>query len=145
MFTRGALAAFLMLAACSGAEQSPDIAITDARARATVPGQTSSAVYLTITNKGGDDRLVSVATAAGAASLHSTSMDGGVMRMRPLDGLVIPAGARVELKPGGTHIMLMGIKQPLAPGSTLPLDLKFERFGERRVTARVEALSGATM
>jgi copper(I)-binding protein len=56
-------------------------------------------------------------------------MDNGVMRMRPLEGLDVPKDGTVELKPGGTHVMLMGLKQPLQSGATLELDLKFEKSG----------------
>ena len=144
MTRRGALGALLLLAACSGPQLSPEIAVTHAWARATAPGGTTSAAYLTIDNKGGEDRLVGISIPAGSASLHSTSMDGGVMRMRPLDSLVVPARSAVALEPGGIHIMLMGLRQPLTAGSTLPLELRFERSGTRQVTATVRPPSGAS-
>lgn len=65
--------------------------------------------------------------------------------MRPLAELEVPANSTVELKPGGTHVMVMGLKAPLTAGSTLDLDLKFEKSGERHVTAEVRAADGATM
>lgn len=132
-----ALAVLLLLASCGGEGPQPAIAVEDAWARATAPGRTSSAAYFTIANTGGRDRLLSVSSPAGAVSLHSTSMDGGVMRMRPLDALEIPADSTVELAPGGTHVMIAGLSEPLAAGSALPLDLTFERSGERRVNAEV--------
>jgi copper(I)-binding protein len=133
-----AAAAALMLASC-GTSVDPDIAVEAAWARATLPGQMSSAAYFTITNKGGEDELMSVSSPAGDASLHSTSMESGVMKMRPLPGLAIPASATVTLAPGGTHVMLMGLKQPLAAGSSIQLDLNFRKSGERRVEATVKA------
>lgn len=140
------LFAALLLASCKPASSPPAVSIDNAWARATVPGQMGSAAYFTIHNSGGQDRLMSVASPAADASLHSTSMDNGVMRMRPLDALAIPAKGTVELKPGGTHVMLMALKQPLQAGQTLELDLKFEKSGERRVMAEVRpATAGAGM
>jgi copper(I)-binding protein len=136
--------AALLLASCS-ASSPPAIAIDDAWARATVPAQMSSAAYFTIRNSGGPDALVSISSPSANASLHSTSMDNGVMRMRPLASLDVPANATVELKPGGTHIMLMDLKAPLAAGSTIELDLRFEKSGERRVEAQVRPADGAAM
>lgn len=139
------LAAFaaLLLAGCSASP--PSVSVDDAWARATVPGQTSSAAYFMIRNTGGADKLLAITSPSGDASLHSTSMQAGVMRMRPLAELELPANSTVELKPGGTHIMLTGLKAPLTAGSTIELDLKMEKSGERHVTAQVRPASGAMM
>ena len=67
------------------------------------------------------------------------SMDGDVMRMRQVEAIEVPAGQRVELKPGGLHLMLMGLKQALPAGTRLPLKLRFERAGEVQVELAVEA------
>ena len=136
--------AALLLASCT-ASAPPAISVDDAWARATLPEQTSSAAYFTIRNTGGADTLLTISSQSGAASLHSTSMDNGVMRMRPLARLDVPANGTVELKPGGTHVMLMGLKSSLTPGSTIDLDLKFEKSGERHVTAKIRAASGGMM
>jgi len=136
--TAPALAALLLLSCASKKSEPPQISISDAWSRATVAGQSSAAAYLTVANTGdGDERLLQVSTAIGQSSLHSTTMDNGVMRMRPLTSLDIPAHSTVDLKPGGTHIMIMGVKQPLAAGSSFPLTLKFDRSGERTVTVAV--------
>jgi hypothetical protein len=146
MKIHAALAA-LLLAACSSQSAAPSIKVSDAWSRATVARQTSGAVYLVLANGGGEDRLVSVATPAGDASIHSSSTEGGVMRMRPLHDLPVPANSTVELKSGGTHIMIMGLKAPLAAGSSFPLDLKFDKSGQMRVTVKVRpaTANGATM
>jgi copper(I)-binding protein len=123
----------------------PGISVEGAWARATLPGQTSSAAYFTIRNDGGPDKLLSVSSTAANASLHSTTMDNGVMRMRPVAGIDVPANSTVELKPGGTHVMMTGLKAPLTPGSTIPLDLKFEKSGDRHVIATVRPANGAGM
>ncbi len=136
----------LLLASCKPASAPPAVSVDGAWARATVPGQMGSAAYFTIRNAGGPDKLLSVTSPAADASLHSTSMDNGVMRMRPLQALDVPEKGTVELKPGGTHVMLMGLKQPLQAGLALGLDLKFEKSGERKVSADVRpADAGAGM
>jgi copper(I)-binding protein len=139
------------LALCVGighaalAQSSAPIEITHAWARATAATAKTGAAYLTIANKSAsDDRLVAVAaTVATKAELHVTSMDNGVMKMRPLDGVDIKAGGQAELKPGGMHIMLVGLAAPLKEGQTFPLTLTFEKAGKVEVTVTVEK-AGAT-
>ena len=128
----------LMLAACA---KSPDdaarIAVSDAWARPTGPAQSGTAAYMTIANSGGGDRLTGVAADIGIASLHSTSLDGGVMRMRPVEAVDLPAGGSAELKPAGVHVMIAGLEQPLPPGSSFRLRLEFEKAGMRNVDVAV--------
>ena len=142
---RWAALAALLLASCHSEGSPPKIEVEDAWARATLPGQASSAAYLTVANAGGGDRLLAVSSPSAAASLHSTSMDNGVMRMRPVERLDVPAKSTVVLEPGGTHVMLMALEQPLAEGSTIELDLQFEKSGERRVEAQVRSATGGGM
>ena len=66
-------------------------------------------------------------------------MEGDVMRMRQVDAIELPPGATVELKPGGMHLMLMGLKQPLKADDKVPLTLRFEKAGEVTVQMSVEA------
>ena len=86
------------------------------------------------------DRLVSVSTPlAKEAELHNMVMEGGIAKMRPLaGGIELPAGQPVTLKPGGMHIMLMGLAEPLRPGDSFPMTLSFEKAGERDVTVTIE-------
>ena len=135
----GAVLAALLLAACSSEGPAPAITLDSAWARATLPGQSATAAYFTIANTGGGDRLVRISSPAGEASLHSTSMDGGVMRMRRLDALDIPANSAIELKPAAIHVMITGLRRPLGAGERLPLELAFERSGERVVVATVRS------
>lgn len=109
-------------------------------ARATAPGQPAGAAYLSIRNAASaDDKLVSVAADVSAGvELHEMKMEGSVMRMRELRALDLPGGKTVELKPGGLHIMLMGLKAPLKQGDKFPLKLTFEKAGEVTVTVNVE-------
>ena len=86
------------------------------------------------------DRLLSAATPiARVVELHTHVREGDVMRMRPVQDIAVPAGATVELRPGGLHVMLIGLTAPLAQGSRVPLTLRFERAGEVQVELAVEA------
>ncbi|MGE0613225.1 MAG: copper chaperone PCu(A)C [Hyphomicrobiales bacterium] len=101
----------------------------------------NSAAYMTIVNGGGkpDVLLGASSDAAGKVEIHQTVRDGDVMRMRLLpDGLELPAGGTVELKPGGAHIMLLGVKSELKEGATAPMTLRFRDAGEVRVELKIE-------
>ncbi|MEZ4767343.1 MAG: copper chaperone PCu(A)C [Caldilineales bacterium] len=100
----------------------------------------NSAVYMVLANGSATpDRLVSAAAdVAGAVEIHETVMDGDVMRMQQLtDGIEIPANGQVELKPGGLHVMLIGLARDLNPGETFPVTLQFEQAGAVTVEAEV--------
>lgn len=135
----------LLLASCTPAESDPEITVVDPWARATVAGQSGTAAYFTIVNAGGADRLLSVASPAAEASLHATTMADGVMRMRPVQAIEVPAAETIALQPGGMHVMLSGIHQPLESGATVALELEFEKSGDRRVEAAVRPASGEAM
>ena len=132
-----ALAAGLVLSSAALA-QTGGLEVADAWARAT-PGKAEiGAAYLTIRSPTAD-RLVAASTpAAKKAELHTMSMAGMVMKMRPVDGVDIPPGEAVSLKPGGVHIMLIGLAKPLKEGEAFPLTLTFEKAGARAVTVAVE-------
>lgn len=102
---------------------------------------TVSAAYMVLTNSGPqEDRLLSATSpAATAIEIHETTMDANnVMQMHPIEGgLVVPANSSVEMKPGGIHIMLIGLTQDIAVGGTVPLTLTFERAGTIEVQAEV--------
>ncbi len=104
--------------------------------RATPPAAKVAGAFMSFTNEGGAaDRLVGGSSPiAEKVEIHTMEMAGGVMKMRPLaDGLEVPAGAKVELAPGGIHIMLIGLKQPIAEGDKVPLTLTFEKGGDIEV------------
>ena len=108
------------------------VAIIQGWARETAPGQVNGGGFLTITNNATQaDRLVSATSPASATvQLHTMSMDGGIMRMRELpQGIPVPTKGVVELKPGGMHIMFIGLKAPFKPGQTVKLTLRFEKAG----------------
>jgi periplasmic copper chaperone A len=111
--------------------------------RVTAPAQMVSTGYMTLTNTGKtDDRLLS-ATSPAVRTLQITTvrMGDGEMRTRAvLDGLTIPAGATVAFKPGGYHLMLIGLKAPLGQGAIVPATLRFQRAGKVRIAFKVEAI-----
>jgi copper(I)-binding protein len=134
-----------LLAAC-GAPAGAQITIEDAWARAAAVGMAgqggagpTSAVYLVIRNEGrAADRLTAARSdVARAAELHESRMDGGVMRMSPVPAIAVPAGGRVELRPGGLHIMLIDLQRELKAGERFPVILQFEQSGPITVQAEV--------
>ena len=112
-------------------------------ARPTVAQQPSGAAFLSIENRGKTaDKLVRAsAPVAKEVQIHSMKMEGDVMRMRELDALEVNPAATVTLQPGGYHIMLIGLKQPLKTGDKFPLMLTFEKAGQVEVTVVVEERS----
>ena len=111
-----------------------DLTLTAPFSRATPPGAPVGGGFLTIANTGAqDDRLVAVRadSITDRAEIHEMAMQGEVMQMRQLpEGLPIPAGATVELKPGGFHLMFMDLKRPLVEGESFNITLAFEKAGE---------------
>jgi len=113
-------------------------------ARATPPGAQTAAAYLTITDHGPADHLVSITTPiAGMTELHETTNDGGVMKMRPVGQLALATGTPVTFAPGGYHIMMMDLKQPLKAGDTFPITLTFEHATPITVQASVAPLGAS--
>ena len=131
------LAACLSLAAC-GQDGDPNIQLGNAWARPT-RGEAPGAVYVAINNKGSaDDRLVSAFTdRAAMAMVHQTELVDGVASMRMAGEINIPAGQRIEMVPGGTHIMLEGLRAPLRTGDSFEIVLKFRKSGDRTVSVDV--------
>ena len=116
-------------------------------ARASAGHGNAGAAFMTITNIGGaDDKLISAATAnAKKTEIHETKMEDGIMKMRMvMGGLTIPAGGKVELKPMGLHVMLMGVTEKLIEGETLMLTLTFEKAGSVELSVPI-AGPGAMM
>jgi hypothetical protein len=125
--------------ACACATLAADApAVTDAWARATPPGTTVGAAYLTIQGGAQADRLVDASSdRAAMVHLHTVEESGGVSKMRGIEAVEIPAGQRVTLAPKSTHLMLMGLDGPLVAGQTFVVTLQFERAGELPVTVTV--------
>ncbi|MEO5775136.1 MAG: copper chaperone PCu(A)C [Sphingomicrobium sp.] len=139
MKCRASLLLLILAASCSPPSE-PDVGADKAWSRPTAAREQAAVVYLNIVNRGAaSDRLLSVHTGDGArASLHESSMEGGVMRMRSLDGgLDVAPHSTVELKPNGTHIMLEGLRAPLRAGTSFLITLRFEKSPEQQVQVQV--------
>jgi len=117
-----------------------DLRIDHPWARAAA-ANTNGAGFMTIRNTGTQpDRLVAASSpVARTVELHTHIREGEVMRMRPVADIPIPAGQTVRLRPGGLHVMLIGLKEPLRQGTEVPLTLRFERAGEVQVMLAIEA------
>jgi len=119
------------------------IHISQPWARATPKGAAAGAGYMTITNKGTTpDRLSCVSDDASAqCQVHSMTMEGGVMKMRPVvGGLEIKPGETITLKPGGYHVMFVDLKHPLEQGKSVEAELKFEKAGTVKVDYPIAAI-----
>jgi copper(I)-binding protein len=133
----------LCVSAPAGAQRVGDLRVDAPWVRATPPGAGVTGGFLTVRNSGTKgDRLLSVSSPAVARiEIHEMRHEDGVMRMRPLrDGLMIPAGATVELAPGGYHLMLFGPKRPFVEGEAVAATAYFEKAGNVEITFRVRGL-----
>ncbi len=143
---RSTIAVASVLAVLSSAQardfRAGDISIDHPWARATAQGQANGAAYMTLDNRGAEDRLVGAeSTAADRVELHTHMDDKGVMRMRRLDSIDLPAGKVTELEPGGLHLMMLELDAPLAVGEKFPLILTFEKAGKVEVEVQVEPVT----
>jgi len=139
------VAAFALSALAQGEAQN-GIAVSEAWARATPPAARTGAVYATIRNSGGaPDRLIGIESdVADGGVIHEMTMEGDVMRMRPLtDGVVVAPGETVALAPGGLHGMLIDLKQPLKAGDTFHATAVFETAGRIEISVPVVAMGAA--
>ena len=136
---------FALLASAALAPAWAQVTVQDPWVRGTVAQQKGTGMFARITSAQ-PARLVSASSpAAGVVEIHEMLMQGDVMRMRAIPGLDLPAGKTVELKPGGLHIMLIDLKQPLEPGKTVPVTLVVETGGKREsieVKVPVRTLAG---
>lgn len=123
LMTAVALAAATLSAFAAGEA----VEVQNAWARATVKGQMATGAFMTLTAKDGAKLVGASSPVAGVAQVHEMKMDAGVMKMNEVKGgLDLPAGKAVELKPGGYHVMLMDLKEPLVKDSTVPVTLLFK-------------------
>jgi len=128
MKLKSLIAAMTLAAATLSALAAGDaVEVKNAWARATVKGQMATGAFMTITAKDGSKLVGAASPVAGVAQVHEMKMEGGVMKMAEVKGgLELPAGKTVELKPGGYHVMLMDLKEPLAKDTTVPVTLMFK-------------------
>lgn len=128
-------ALFLLLAPSLFAQ---DVTVSGAWVRPTPPYVTRTALYATLHNAGGrEDRLIAVAAdIAERAEIHETVIEGGMLRMQPVaGGVAVPAGGEAQLKPGGYHVMLSGLKSAIRRGDSVAVTLTFEHAGAVRIEA----------
>lgn len=139
---KNVLVSALLLSVASLPTWAANISVTDAWARATMPGQPVSGAYMQIQSDA-DARLLSVSsTAVPRVEVHEMKMDGDVMRMREVKAIDLPKGKTVSLAPGGFHLMLMNLKKPIAAGDVIPLTLVVESGGKQQtVEVKAEARS----
>ena len=134
----------VLLALCAGATPvlaaEPAVSVRDAWARATPPDAGVAAVYLTLVGGAQADRLVSATTARAAMTqIHTVTESEGMSRMRPIDGVEVPARKTVLLAPQGLHLMLMNLARPLVAGEHFAVTLTFATAGEVEVDVEVRA------
>jgi copper(I)-binding protein len=130
------LLATLLLAGGAALAQT---SVKDAWVRGTVAQQKATGAFMQITSTQGGKLVSAQSPLAGIAEVHEMAMDGNVMKMRAVPALELPAGKAVELKPGGYHVMLMDLKQPLKDGDSVPLTLVIEGKDGKRETLEVKA------
>lgn len=116
-----------------------DIVVQDPWARASAIAGRNGAAYMMLSNNGNaDDQLVSAsASIAGKTELHTHIVEGNVMKMRPVAGIEVAPGSPTELKPGGLHVMLLDLKQPLKEGENFTLSLTFSKAGKVDVPVKI--------
>lgn len=125
------------------AEAAAPVRVEDAWARAAMAGRNGAAYGRLVNETGEADRLIAVTgDVSEVVEIHEMSMNDGVMQMRKLEALDVPAGGAVMLEPGGNHIMLIGLKEALAEDGNLSLTFVFEKAGEVRVEMPIRKAGG---
>jgi len=128
---------------CAVSAYAQNITVTDAWARATVQGQKATGAFMKITAKDNAKLVGASSPVTGVVEVHEMKMDKDIMKMAALpNGLDLPAGKAVELKPGGYHVMLMDLKAPLAKDSTIPLTLTVQDAKGVKSTVELKLLVG---
>ena len=131
----------LSAAMINGAATAQTVTVADAWVRATVAAQRATGAFLKLSIQGADANLIAASSpVAGVTQIHEMAMSEGVMRMREVTGGVpLKAGQSFELKPGGYHIMMMDLKQPVKAGDRVPLTLTFKQANGQQTTTQVDA------
>ena len=125
-FSKITLVFLLSLGSMAALAQTAAVKVEGAWARATVQGQKGTGAFMSLTAKDGTSLVGVSSPVAGVAEVHEMKMEGDIMKMRAMPALDLPAGKKVELKPGGYHVMLMDLKAPLVKDSTVPVTLTFK-------------------
>ena len=135
MIRTSSLLAAALLATATLSAQAGDISVSDPYALAVPSGQPNSAVFMTLVNNSKENRaLVAAETpSARVVELHTHVHEDGMMKMRKIDKIDIPAGQTVTLKPSGLHVMLIGLKEKLEPGKEAHMNLIFDQGGKDHI------------
>jgi copper(I)-binding protein len=133
------LATFIALLFIASAAAAADVRVENAWARSPAPGQKTVSAYVDLTSASDAVLRSAASPLAGRVELHAMTLDGGIMRMRSIARVDLPAGKTVKLEPGGLHLMLFDLKQPLKPGDKLPLVLNIQGPAASATTVKVEA------
>ncbi|MBM3392802.1 MAG: copper chaperone PCu(A)C [Betaproteobacteria bacterium] len=116
-----------------------DVSVKDAWVRGTTPAQKATGAFMELTSSEAAVLLSAGSPAAGVVEIHTMKMEDGVMKMRAIPKLDLPAGKGIRLAPGGNHIMLMELKQQLKKGEVVPITLKIEGKDKKVQTVEVKA------
>ena len=134
IFGKKPFGVLLLALLCMGQAQAQSVIVKDAWIRGMVQGQTATGAYMELTGKS-NARLVGVTTpVTKSAEVHHMTMENGVMKMFPVDGVEVPAGKTVRLASGGYHVMLTNLQKPLKAGDKVPMQLTFELADKKRET-----------
>jgi hypothetical protein len=133
------VAALSLLIACGSHAQADTPRISDVWVKATLPGASVSAAYMQIQSERAVKLVKVESPAAGLVELHNMNMKDGVMEMKAMDAVDVPAGKQVTLKPGGMHVMMMKVNQPIKAGDKVPLILTFEGADKKPLVVKLDA------
>ena len=130
---------FLLCAAVLAGAAQAQVEVKDPWVRGMVPAQKATGAFMRITSAAPAKLVGASSPAAGVVEIHRSTMEGGVMRMRPVEAIELPAGQTVELRPGGYHVMMMQVAKPLEEGETVPITLVVETADGARESVAIEA------
>ena len=133
LLVAGALAVLVAIPAAA------QVAVADPWVRGTVAGQMATGAFMRLTSRTDLSLVAAASPVAKIVEIHEMKHEGGMMKMSAVDRLALPANKTVELGPGGYHVMLMGLAQPLKEGETVPLTLTFEDKAGKKQTVEVKA------
>ncbi len=139
MFRPALSVAALVLAMTVSLAAQAQVTVKDAWVRATVPQQKATGAFMQLQSVQDVKVISAQSPVAGVVEVHEMSMDGGVMKMRAIPSLALPAGKAVELKPGGYHVMLMDLKGQVKDGDTVPVTLVVEGKDGKRQNIEIKA------
>lgn len=139
MNAKNAAAVFSLAVFACALPASAEVTVKDAWIRGTLPGQKVTGAFMQLSSTADSALVAASSPSAKFVEIHEMKNDGGVMKMKAIDRLALPAGKSVALAPGGYHMMLFDLKSPLNVGDTIPLTLTFEDSAGRKSTIEVNA------